>query len=214
MMSCPCEVVAAEVTFCEEHHVYKRAGKRLVSCTQLLKRVWAFPPDFSKADPAVLENARDRGIAVDALFTSYVRGQLTAIPAGTREDAMELFWRLKKWHDAQKFASAQAQVILADDEVAGMTDLRADGWLYDVKCTYNIEPMYHLQLGLYAILHHATYGEPVKGLAIVHVTKRHDKPKIIKLDLHDCVRDASTLREAYLIAVRRSGKNGDLNEET
>ena len=120
---------------------------------------------------------------------------------------MELFWRLKKWHDAQKFTSAQAQVILADDDVAGCCDLIADWIIYDLKSTYNIEPMYHIQVGLYGILHHATFGEPVKGLGIVHVTKRYDRAKLIKLDLHECVRDAAALKEAYLVAVRRTTKS-------
>jgi hypothetical protein len=198
---------ADKVRLCDEHHSYWRGTKRLLSVSHVLRSTWPYKPDFSAAPPGVIENARERGSQVDVLFTRYLRGQLKAFPADTREDSMELFFRLKRWWDGRKWDAVQAQVILADDEIAGMCDVLADDWVYDLKTTHDIEPMYHLQLGAYAQLHFATYQKPVKGIGIIHVTKRYATPKLIKLDMYECLQDWATLRECYSMAARRAGKS-------
>lgn len=195
-----------KVRFCPEHHSYFRGQKRLISVTKVLRAAWPFPPDYSAAPPGVIENARERGSQVDELFTRYIRGQLKAFSPDVRTDSMDLFFRLKRWYDARNWESVQAQVILADDDMAGTCDVIADGWVYDLKTTHDIEPMYHLQLGLYAQLYFSTFKEPVKGIGIIHVTKRYSTPKLIKLDLMECAKDAMTLRECYFMAARRIGK--------
>lgn len=207
--ACVCASIGedpAKVRFCAECHKYHRGDKQLLSVSKVLRSTWPFKADYSAAKPEVIENARDRGCVVDSLFTSYVRGRLQSIPRGTREDAVELFFRLKRWTDERKWESVQSQVILADDDIAGTCDLIADDWIYDLKTTHDIEPMYHLQLGLYAILFFSTFNRPVKGIGIIHVTKRFATPKLIKLDLMECVKDASTIRECYLMAARRIAK--------
>lgn len=205
-LACVCASIGAPadiVRFCEECHRYWKGDKELKSVTKVLKTTWPFKPDFSRADPMVLENARDRGCVVDSLFTAYLRGHLKAIPRGTRTDAVELFFRLKRWWDERKHDSVQSQVILADDEIAGTCDVLADDWIYDVKSTYDIEPMYELQLGAYAQLHFASFQKPVKGIGIIHVTNRYATPKLVKIDLHTALQDWATLRECYRMAQRR-----------
>lgn len=206
-LMCVCASIGedpAKVRFCFDCHRYWRGDKQLVSVSKVLRTTWPFKPDFSQADPAVIENARDRGVAVDTLFTAYVRGNLSSIPAGTRTDATELFFRLKRWWDAKKITDAQSQVILADDAIAGQCDLLADNWIYDLKCTYNIEPMYQLQLGAYAQLHYAQTGQAVKGIGIIHVTKRYATPKLIKVDLAEALKDWMLIRDTYQMALRRT----------
>lgn len=204
--ACVCASIGApdHIRFCEECHRYWRGDKQLLSVSKVLRSTWPFKPDYSAARPEVIENARDRGCVVDSLFTSYVKGRLQAIPRGTREDAVELFFRLKRWWDARNVESVQSQVILADDDVAGMCDLIADDWIYDLKTTHDIEPMYQLQLGAYAQLHFATFQRPAKGLGIIHLTKRFSVPKLIKIDMVSALQDWAALRECYQMAVRRT----------
>lgn len=205
--ACVCGTIGAPlaVRFCNTCHRYWKGDKELVSVTRVVKTAWPFKPDFSQAQPEVLENARDRGVVVDALFSAYVNGQLETIPRGTRTDAIELFFKLKDWWDG-RHKESRSQIILADDDVAGTCDLIGDDWIYDVKSTYNVEPMYQLQLGFYAALHFSTFGRPAKGIGIIHVTKRYPTPKLIKLDLTECVRDAMLLRDLYFMAHRRQPK--------
>jgi hypothetical protein len=205
--ACCCGTIGSplSVRLCPTCHRYWKGDKELVGVTKLLKTTWPFKPDFSQALPEVLENARDRGIVVDTLFSAYVSGTLDTIPRGTRSDAIELFFKLKDWWDG-RHKDARAQVILADDDIAGTCDLVADDWIYDVKSTYNVEAMYQLQLGFYAVLHFATFGRPAKGIGIIHVTKRYPAPKLIKLDMPQCMQDALLLRDCYFMAHRRQPK--------
>ncbi len=203
---CVCGSIGApgSVRFCDECHRYWRGDKELLSVSKVLRSAWPFKPDFSKADPATIENARDRGIVVDRLFTSYLRGTLTEIEPGTRTDAVELFFKLKKWWDG-RHSKAEAQVLLAGEDVAGTCDVLADGEvIYDIKATHDIEAMYQLQLGAYADLHFATFSKPVKSLGIIHVTKRYREPKLIKVDLGEALRDWMLLRDTYRMAQRRT----------
>lgn len=205
---CCCQSIGADpavVRFCGEHHSYRRGDKKLLSVSKVLRTAWPFPPDFSKADPRVIENARDRGCEVDVLFSAYVTGQLKSIPQGTRKDAVELFFKVKRWWDSHKHGEVRAQAILADDDVAGTCDVLDDDCIYDLKSTHAIEPMYHLQLGAYAALHFATFQRPAKSVAIIHVTKRYPAPKIIKLEPVEVIQDWMLLRDAYFMAVRRNG---------
>ncbi len=195
------------VRFCDECHRYWRGDKELVSVSKVLRSTWPFKPNYDAAKPEVIENARDRGVVVDSLFTSYLRGQLQTIPRGTRADAVDLFFRLKRYWDGRKHGTVTAQVILADNAVAGQCDVIDDdgeAWIYDLKATHDIEPMYQLQLGAYASLYFETFKRPVKGIGIIHVTKRFAAPKLIKIDLHEALSDWVTLRSTYEMAVRRT----------
>lgn len=199
------DATKTDVRLCEPCHRYWRGNKRLVSVSYLIGATWPVPADFSRARPAVLENARDRGIDVDRLLTLELRGQLgDSYPLGTREDSIELFEKLMGWWHG-RFSDAETQVLLADEQVAGMCDIIADGWILDLKTTYNLEPYYELQVGMYALLYEAMHGELPKGIGIIHLTKR--KPvTLVKLDMSKCMKDAWLLRNTYFMAQRRIGK--------
>lgn len=204
--TCCCATVGAPKTvrMCVEHHQYYCGDKRLASVSSVLRSTWPLQPDYSAAKPGVLENARDRGVVVDGLFSAYVEGWLAEIPAGTREDAVQLFFKVRRWWDKRKHKDTRAQVILADNEIAGTCDVLSDDWIYDVKATYNIEPVYPLQLAAYAELHFATFQKPAKGLAIIHVTARYPEPKIIEVNMAEALPDWAALRQMWNIVRRRA----------
>lgn len=193
----------AKVRFCADCHRYWRGDKQLKSVSSLLKMLWPYKPDFSRADPAVVENARDRGIVTDALFSLYVKGGLDRIPKGTRQDSVELFFKLRRWWDGRKHGEVDSQVILADDELAGQCDVKDDDDIYDVKCTHDLERTYELQLGGYGELHFATYKRPAKSLTIIHCTKRFPEPRIVKVDFMKALQDWATIRQMWSMVNRR-----------
>lgn len=204
LAACCCDTLSSTVVRCEEHHRYFRDGKELTSVTKVLKSTWPVKPDFSRADPAVIENARDRGKEVDALFSSYVNGTLWIVPMGTRRDSWELLDRLIKWWD-RLGVKAQAQVILADDEVAGTCDIKPPSIIWDLKCTYNIEATYPVQLGMYAILDSHATGKLPGELGIIHCTERFKEPKLIDVPMSDAMHDAEIVRQMYRLVSRRGG---------
>ncbi len=199
-MDCACLFwdKGSHVRLCSEHHRYFRGAAELASVSKVLK---PYRPDFSAIPPHVLENARIRGILVDRLFSDYIEGWLDELPV-TREDAAELFLRLKNWWDG-KHTVARSQVILADEEIAGTCDVLADDeYIYDLKTISKIAPLYHIQLGAYAQLYYATFNRPVKKLAIIHISKDLRKPKIIPVDMAEALQKWQTVREAYALAKR------------
>lgn len=195
----------ASVRLCVEHHRYHRGAKRLASVSRVIRETWPLVADFTKADPAVLENARERGIAVDELFSAYVNGTLTKIPAGTRIDARDLFLKAKAWWDKSGQAG-RSQVLLADDETAGTCDLIVGNVIIDLKTTYNIEATYPIQLGAYADLYEAQTGLACDGIAILHLTERFAAPRWIPLDLETSRNDWRTLRQMYRTVQRLTRK--------
>lgn len=210
--TCMCASIGedgAKVRFCPECHRYWRGDRQLVSVSKVLRTIWPLKPSWDKVDPAVIENARDRGIVADALFSQYVIGGLDRIPRGTRQDAVELFFKVRRWWDGRKHSEVASQVILADQEVAGTCDVKDGDDIYDLKCTHDIEDTYPLQLAAYGELHFATFGRPVKSLNIIHCTKRYADPKIIKVDLASTIEDWSVIRQMWRLVQKRS--NGKLS---
>ncbi len=201
--ACSCtlwDAADTSVRRCDEHHRYWLGPKELASVSSVLRSTWPIAPDFSKADPAVLDNAKDRGIVVDALFSAYVNGTLTHIPAGTRSDAVALFMKLRKWWDNRpERYLAKAQVILADDEIAGTCDIQTPELILDIKATYNVEPVYSIQLGAYASLQ----GDQPE-IGILHVTERFPEPKLIVLNTGDCLHDWEILRSMWRMVTKRT----------
>lgn len=200
------------VRFCVEHHRYHRGPAKLASVSKVLRSTWPIPPDFSKADPAVIENARDRGVVTDSLFSQYVMGGLDRIPRGTRQDSVELFFKVRRWWDNRKHGNVRSQVILADQEIAGTCDILDDDTIWDLKSTYSLEATYRLQLAAYGELFFHTFGQPVKQLGIIHVTKRYAEPKIVKLDLAEVMLQWATVRQMWrLVRTLSNGTAQDKN---
>lgn len=192
--------------FCEAHHRFYKGPKELASVTSVLKACWPVKPNWAAADPATLENARERGILVDDLFSAYVAGRLTKIPAGTREDSIELFFQLKEWYDDLGVSCGASQVMLSDDDIAGITDVVIDGFIWDVKTVFSLDPQYEIQVGAYADMYEHQFRDRPRGIGIVHVNKRFKKPQIFELDLKGCSSDWRHMKAAYLMAMRRVRK--------
>ena len=188
-----------------DHHRYWRGDQELLSVSHVLKSTWPFKPGFRSAPPHVVGNARLRGVVVDRLFSGYVNGELTGIPVGTRLDSLRLFWRLKRWWSDHKHGEVRAQVILADDAIAGTCDILDDATIYDLKTTYSVdEPLYELQLAAYSTLFYATFGRQPKKAALIHLTERYPAPKLKSVDLVQGMIDWATWRDTYMMAKRRT----------
>lgn len=202
--TCACGSLSKETVICSDHHRYFRDGRELTSVSNVLRSVWPVKPDYASAPPEVLENARERGSAVDALFSAYVIGKLQRIPAGTRADVVELFQKLRAWWDVEHATSAaSSQVILADDAIAGTCDVIIGGGIFDLKSTYEVDPSYPLQVGLYGLLYESMYKRPPDALGIIHVTKRYAKPKVVALPVAETMRDAALIRDTWIMAQQR-----------
>ena len=178
--TCRCGEVTPEAIQCPVHfHVY-RYGTWLPSVGRILRTVW--PPPETLPPEDVLENARLRGVEVDTLFSAYVIGKLQRIPAGTRMDARDLFLKLVYWFDEQHFTRSESQILVAGDDHAGTMDLRLDGMVVDLKCTYDVSDMHRLQTAGYAAL------AGTLDAAVLHVTARYPEPRLELLtgtDHHD-----------------------------
>jgi len=204
--TCVCGSLSKETVLCPDHHRYFREGREFASVSRVLRSVWPVKPDYSKAPADVLENARLRGVEVDALFSAYVAGALKRIPAGTRADAVKLFMRLREWWDeTHADHAASSQVILADDDIAGTCDVIIGGGVWDLKATYDVDDSYPLQVGMYGLLYAAMYGRPPDALGIIHVTERYATPKVISLPVEETMRDAALIRDTWRMAQRRIG---------
>lgn len=195
-----------DVTFCAEHHVYARNGKRLASITSVLKTTWPEKPDFSAAPEGVIENARERGSEVDALFSRWLTGQLTEIPVNTREDSRDLLLKLTDWWRDSSYGPARAQVILTDDEIAGMVDILPEKAVLDLKTTYDLEPTYRLQVGGYCHLYEAECGELPETCGIIHLTKRFAQPKFIAFDPVSVVSEFRVVLDMWRLTQRLKRK--------
>lgn len=210
--TCSCGTIGRlDVRLCAEHHRYWNGDRELASVSKVLRSTWPIPADFSRADPAVLENARERGVLVDHLFSAYVSGRPLYIPRGTRDDptflenSKNLFHKLRTWWDAShKGDSVSAQKILANDEFAGMCDLIIGGGVWDLKTTYDLEVTYPLQVGLYGLLYESMYNRLPDELGIIHVTERYAKPRIIELPVGDTLHDAHSVLQMYRLIQRRT----------
>ena len=199
---CTCGSIGAapEVRMCDDHHFYWLGDRQLTSVSKIIRSIWPVKKDFENAPADVLENARDRGVCVDALLSQWVNGKLDTIKAGsTREDAVPLFEQAVEWINGQNWSSIKAQVTLNDKRAAGTCDLIIDGFIWDVKTVYNLDPSYEVQLGMYAKLANGI----VKGLGILHLNRRFKEPKAIVLDLDRCRRDASLIYDAYFTMMER-----------
>ena len=191
------------------HRYWDETGKELYGITNTIKAVW---PSTSDAPEAAVQNAQDRGIEVDTLISRYLTGSLLTLPAGTREDSKELFFRFIEWaatQDRYDFTGVQPQVILSDGEYAGTCDLLfRQGAILDVKCTYNLEFTHELQLGGYADMYLRQLGNDREAceVGILHLTKRFAKPRLVMLDEVQCMRDWLTIRAMHGLLLRKEMK--------
>lgn len=202
-----------DVTFCEEHHRYARNGNELTSVSKVIRSVWPMKP-YERVDEAVLENARERGVELDNLFCAWLNsgGEVFEIPKGTREDARDLLNKtIELWlGDSLIKGIFNTQVVLADDEIAGMADLigyTGEGYgIYDLKCVSELQPSYRIQLGAYCALWASMHeGQYPKDTGILHVTK--SKPaKLVRYEVSIVVSEFNIVRDMWRLTCRLAAK--------
>lgn len=223
---CSCQSIGAPnvARQCPQHFSLWRGDKRLVSVSKIVGMWPQDPcstchwPIYSDHAPGCIvkrniDNANRRGREVDSLFSAWVVGKLDRIPAGVGKDSRELFVKLTKWFDKQNFSSVESQVLVADEEVGGVLDLRLDGMIVDLKCTYDVSESYPIQVGGYLALDNATAvaakeKRAASRGAILHCTERLSEPKFISLDTVRVISDFMTCREMWKLVdrVKNGGK--------
>jgi hypothetical protein len=206
MSACTCATVGpeSELRFHDCHHVYKRGDRELPSVSSVIRAVW--PPSYSGVSDAVLENARERGVEVDAMFSAWVNGGFGEIDVtGYRNDAVALTKKLINWWvDANMpmTADVRCQVQCDDGEIAGTADIVTLDAVYDLKTVYSLLPTYPIQLGGYVSLIRDGVLLASDKAAIIHVTERFKEPKLIEYDVPSILRDWATTRDFYNLTRR------------
>lgn len=140
------------IQFDEASHTYTVNGRRLPSVTEILKPVSA---DFGMVDPGVLDNARNRGVAVDKMIELHERDQLDH---GALSD--EMLGYLAAWEQFKTdtgFVVLDVQHRVADARLgyAGTADVigvnrNGVGSVIDIKCTAADVPSVGPQTAAYA----------------------------------------------------------------
>lgn len=165
-----CCMVQGDIEFCRERHTYLHVPtkKKLTPVSHVIQRVYS-TKSWDGVDPAVVENARRRGDAVDGYMARYVREQRVVIAAGERSDVVErLVVAHRVWETNFSGMQAESQKIVfsVEDEVAGTMDFHIPGIVVDLKCTYYTEVAWILQLGAYG-----EYSQSDRG-GIIHVSPK------------------------------------------
>ena len=183
-MNCTCGSIgtAPEVRLCGEHHQYWLGDLRLASVSSVIKSV--LPTDYAGISPAVLENARQRGVFVDRWFCEYVMSGDIEVPAGVPTEYDDYLGRVIDWWDKSGLKATATQKIVwcTTNGIAGMYDiLLAADMIVDLKCVASLQPNYRLQLGAYGVMSTAVNG---CKLGILHVTKKD--VKLVPYSIQDC----------------------------
>lgn len=180
-------------------HVYSKGLVTYTSVSAVIKAV--LPTDYSAVDPAVLENARLRGVFVDEMFCAWLNGKCPVIPRGTDQDWVNRLQILIDWWERQPWVNdiIATQVTLTDDGnlIAGTCDLAMSGrnrQKLDLKVVSSLQPAYGLQLGAYASM------DETDGIGVIHVTK--DRVRLVNYDLMQCQDDWQSAREWYFTQKR------------
>lgn len=165
-----CCVTQGDIEFCRERHTYLHlpTKKKLTPVSHVIQRVYS-TKSWDGVDPAVIENARRRGDAVDAYMARYVREQRVVISAGERSDVVDrLVIAHRVWEANFNGMAAESQKIVFDleDEIAGTMDFHIPDIVVDLKCTYYPEVAWILQLGAYGEYSHSSRG------GVIHVSPK------------------------------------------
>ena len=186
LVSCRCGSIGNVdgIRFCAGHHRYWLNDRELSSVGKVIKTV--FPTSYDGADPAVLENARVRGVLVDQYFCQYLQlkpGEEFSV--GTeRQDVKDRLKALIPWWERSELEVIATQEIVYSeaDGIAGALDIRcSDGiseHVIDLKCVSELKPAYALQLGAYL-----TYSN-ADCVGILHSTAKG--VKLVSYDADRC----------------------------
>lgn len=196
---CECGSIGAEkvIRLTQCHHRYFLGDRELISVSKILKAIC--PTDFSGIDPAVLANARMKGILCDTYFSEWLMGEdmwpvrdferivepyfIRDQYKGPQEHAADARVRLEmlmEWWARQGFKAKHVQRILLSesDGIAGQLDVGTEEDIFDVKFVSQLQPAYKLQLGAY--LHMDADHFPPRGAANIHVKK--DRVELVRYD--------------------------------
>jgi hypothetical protein len=193
-----------QVRLCPDHHRYWLSDRRLTAVGRVINAL--MPPDFSGIPPAVLENARLKGVLIDIYFSEWLESQEGMFPleefrlkiepifsrdkyasaADHANDAMQRLDMLLEWWQKQGYQHKAVQSIVYSeaDGIAGMFDIATEDKIIDLKCVSSLQPAYSLQLGAY--LSYDPQKFPLRDAAILHVTK--ERVKLVAYDAKKCKR--------------------------
>lgn len=206
--ACQCGSILPEVSFCEEHHTYSRNGKKLTSVTSLIRQCWPEKKVFDGAKPEVLDHARERGTRIDRYFSEYIRtGGYVQLPHDEWDEVHVGVKALRDWWKGERLdkTAAKAQVIVADNDVAGMADLVCAPTVIDIKVVHTLDPTYDIQVGGYGDLH----GSITEGFLIhckIDARELTAKVKVVPVDMKQAVTDWRAMRDVWVMAQRRLKK--------
>lgn len=159
-------------------HVYHIDGKPLTSVTNIIREVWPVTPAHEQAPLSVLENARVRGERVDYWTGRYAETD-GEIDIEDKDDVVQRMDIFHDWWQIEKPHFIGQQVTVWNDHACGRLDLLLK-WkgcksLIDVKCTYEPQQTWPLQVGGYSDL--LDDGEPVKRIGTLHINPRFEVGK-------------------------------------
>jgi hypothetical protein len=166
------DIIQGEIRFRPSTHEYFHSptNKKLTPVSRVIETVYS-AKSWDGVKPEVVENARDRGIAVDRYMAEYIRTSLIRIePDESPEVRDRVIAAHRIWEEEFSGLPAVSQKIVysLQDGIAGTMDFWVDqSIVVDLKCTYKPEKAWILQLGAYA-----NYcQEPPRRMGVIHVTK-------------------------------------------
>lgn len=129
----------------------------------------------------ILENAKNRGIAVDLACKAVIQGMGWNVPVEW-EPYVESFC---KWHEngsKQAIFSEPGRLFDENYKITGEPDgmfvFEGKNILFDIKATYKESPTWPYQLSAYQYLS----GEIITDRIVIHLNKKGDMPTIFYYD--------------------------------
>lgn len=184
--------VDGDILYRDSTHEYfhRPTGKKLASVSSVIQTVYS-TKSWDGVDPAVVENARIRGSAVDRYMTAYVRDSRLELSGDEGEDVqnrVRIAHRI--WEEQFHGMPAEAQKIVysLEDGVAGTMDFFVNrSIVVDLKSTYNLEKGVLLQIGAYV---EYAPSEEIERAGIIHVSPKvyKDGGRWVEYSIPECLR--------------------------
>lgn len=197
---CTCGLeIRPEIWRCP-HHIYREGREQYDSVSHVIRAV--YPVDYSSIEPAMLENARVRGVYIDLYYCEWLQSK-DGLPTPTEfREIVEPHFRQDSWRSPQEHAedcrirlerllnwsisknlqpvAVQKTVYDRRRKVAGTLDIRMPEAIYDLKCVSELQSSYRLQLGAYA----ECDEDEVFEVGVIHVRK--DRVCLKRYNLAEC----------------------------
>lgn len=190
-----------------ETHTYSddQTGRIYTSVSRVIEDVYP-RKSWDGVNPAVIQNANERGKRVESYFNEYILTGRTAIQPGEREDVTDYVTRLLEWWEESGMVANSVQRIVSDEEygIAGTIDIlaavishsRVSGMIVDLKCVSQLQKAYKLQLGAYVEMS----GADAPTVGLLHVTKK--KVRLVEYDAEECA-DLWRVARSWWLAKQR-----------